>query len=165
MKKYLEQARELALDNTGLLYELAMTAEKTGELDLMESLLRQVIRIDSGFHNAYNALGYSFADRNIRLSEAYDLIREALNLKPNDPFITDSMGWVEFRAGNVDEALRLLQSAFDTGQDAEIAAHLGEVLWTKGQLQKARTVWEQGFKINPKNETLRETMKRFQQKP
>lgn len=165
VKKYLEQARELALDNTGLLYELAMTAEKTGELDLMESLLRQVIRIDSGFHNAYNALGYSFADRNIRLSEAYDLIREALNLKPNDPFIMDSMGWVEFRAGNVDEALRLLQSAFDTGQDAEIAAHLGEVLWTKGQLQKARTVWEQGFKINPKNETLRETMTRFQQKP
>ena len=165
VKKYIEQARELAADNTNMLYELAMSAEKAGELDLMESLLRQIIRMDSGYHNAYNALGYSLADRNIRLSEAYDLIKEALNLKPNDPYIMDSMGWVEFRAGNTDEALRLLQAAFEAGQDAEIAAHWGEVLWTKGQPEKARTIWEQGFKINPKNETLRETMKRFQQKP
>ncbi len=164
VKKYLEQARELAVDNTTMLYELAMTAEKNGELEVMESLLRQVIRIDSGYYNAYNALGYSLADRNVRLSEAYDLVREALNLRPNDPYIMDSMGWVEFRAGNAEEALRLLQSAFDAGQDAEIAAHLGEVWWTQGQLQKAQAIWEQGLKINSANPTLRETLKRFQQK-
>lgn len=165
VQKYLEQARELASDNTDMLYELAMAAEKAGELNLMESFLLQVIRIDASYHNAYNALGYSLADRNIRLREAYDLIKEALTLKPNDPYIMDSMGWVEFRAGNIEEALRVLQSAFDAGQDAEIAAHLGEVLWTKGEPEKARTIWEQGLKINPQNDTLRATLKRFQQKP
>jgi predicted negative regulator of RcsB-dependent stress response len=75
------------------------------------------------------------------------------------------MAWAEFRSGNTDDALHLLQSAFEAGQDAEVAAHLGEVLWTKGQLQEAHTIWEQGLKINPRNETLRETMKRFHHQP
>lgn len=162
IQQYLTQARELIPNDLDDLYELAMKSEKLSQFDTMEAILRQIIRLDASYYNAYNALGYSFAERNIRLPEARALIREALNLKPDDPFITDSLAWVEFRSGNPDEALRLLQSAFDAGKDAEIAAHLGEVLWSKGQIPQANAVWEQGLKINPSNTTLLETLKRLQ---
>lgn len=148
-----------------LLYEQAMLAEKMGKLDDMERLLRQVIATKPDYQHAYNALGYSFADRNIRLPEARDLIKKALALSPNDPYISDSLGWVEFRMGNNAEALRILQAAFKAKPDADIAAHLGEVLWSLGEREQAKTVWKEGLLLNSEDETLLETLKRLRVKP
>lgn len=147
--------------DTDLIYDQAMMAEKLGKLRDMERLLRQVIAQRPEQHHAYNALGYSLADRNIRLPEARQLIQKALEYAPGDPFITDSLGWVEFRMGNQAEALRLLDTAYKTRPDAEIAAHLGEVLWTMGQRERALAIWKEGLLLNAQNETLLETMKRL----
>ncbi len=144
-----------------LLYEQAMVAEKLDNLDEMERLLRQAIAIKPDNQQAYNALGYSLADRGVRLTEARELVRKALEFAPDDPFITDSLGWVEFRAGNLPEALRILQKAFDARPDAEIAAHLGEVLWVMGDRSKAEAIWNEGMALNADNETLVATMKRL----
>lgn len=144
-----------------VVYDLAMMAERLGKLDEMEKLLRQVMEARPDYHHAFNALGYSFADRNIRLPEARQLIQRALEFAPDDPFITDSLAWVEFRAGNLAEALRLLRGAFQARPDAEIAAHLGEVLWAAGERDQAIAVWKEGVGLNPENETLRETMQRL----
>lgn len=151
--------------DTDLMYDQAMLAEKLGNLGEMERLLRQVIAAKPDYHHAYNALGYSFADRNIRLPEAKQLIQKALEFAPGDPFISDSLGWVEFRLGNKAEALRILEAAYKTRPDAEIAAHLGEVLWSLGQRDKAQAVWKEGLLLNNENETLLETLKRFRVKP
>jgi tetratricopeptide (TPR) repeat protein len=142
-------------------YDMAMVAEKLGNLDEMERLLRSVIAIKPDYHHAYNALGYSLADRKIRLPESKKLILKALEFAPGDPFINDSLGWVEFRSGNMYEALRILQEAFKAKPDAEIAAHLGEVLWTIGQQEQALAAFKEGFQINPENETLLDTLKRL----
>lgn len=147
-----------------LLYELAMLAEKLGQLDESERLLRQVIAGKPDFHHAYNALGYSLAERNVRLPEARALILKALESAPDDPFITDSLGWVEFRSGNLAEALRILQVAYKSRPDAEIAAHLGEVLWVSGQRDQALAIWREGAALNADNETLLETLKRLRVK-
>ena len=147
-----------------LIYEHAMTAEKLGKLDDMEQLLRRVIRLKPDYHAAYNALGYSLADRNVRLPEAKELIQKAVAFAPTDPFIRDSLGWVEFRLGNLAESLRLLESAFKAQPDAEIAAHLGEVLWSMGQRERAQAIWQEGKLLNPTNETLLETIKRLRVK-
>ena len=147
-----------------LVYELAMLAEKLGQLDESERLLRQVIAGKPDFHHAYNALGYSLAERNVRLPEARALIMKALESAPNDPFITDSLGWVEFRSGNLQEALRILQAAYKTRPDAEIAAHLGEVLWVSGQREQALAIWREGAALNADNETLLETLNRLRVK-
>ncbi len=145
-----------------LLYDQAMVAEKLGDLADMERLLRRAIEIKPDFHHAYNALGYSLADRNLRLPEARELILKALEFAPGDPYITDSLAWVEFRMGNRAEALRLLEQAYQQRPDAEIAAHLGEVLWTLGQRERATTIWREGLMLNRENETLQETLKRLQ---
>ncbi len=142
-------------------YDQAMMADKLGRLDEMERLLRQVIAAKPDYHHAYNALGYSFADRNIRLPQARQLILKALEFAPNDPYISDSLAWVEFRSGNHDKALAILQQAFKDKPDAEIAAHLGEVLWTMNQHDKAKAVWREGMTLNAENETLLETLKRL----
>jgi tetratricopeptide (TPR) repeat protein len=152
-------------DDTELLYDLAMMAEKLGKLDEMEKLLRQVMAAKPDYHHAYNALGYSLADRNIRLDEARQLVTQALAFAPNDPFIMDSLAWVEYRSGNTAEAIRLLQGAFQARPDAEIAAHLGEVLWSVGQQDQASAIWKEGVGLNPQNETLRETMRRLRGVP
>jgi Flp pilus assembly protein TadD len=131
----------------------------------MEQLLRKVMAAKPDYHHAYNALGYSLADRNIRLNEARELIKQALVYSPDDPFIVDSLAWVEFRSGNATEALRLLQRAYQARPDAEIAAHLGEVLWSLGQREEASAVWSEGTKLNPQNETLRDTMQRLRGNP
>jgi len=144
-----------------LLYDQAMLAEKLERFDEMESLLRQLIAAKPEHHHAYNALGYSLADRNVRLTEARDLVRKALEFAPGDPFISDSLGWAEFRLGNLSEARRILEDAFKARPDAEIAAHLGEVLWTMGQKDRATQVWKEGLKINNDNETLVNTLKRL----
>ena len=167
--KLYERARDQLLqmteeypDELELLYELAMVQEKLGNLSEMEELLRTLMAAKPDDPHAYNALGYSLADHNIRLPEAIELINKALELAPNDPFITDSLAWAQFRSGNIEEALRLLKGAFKDRPDAEIAAHLGEVLWTAQQQQEALLIFREGLKLNPDNETLTQTVKRLQ---
>jgi tetratricopeptide (TPR) repeat protein len=161
----LKEAVDRYPDDSELVYDQAMIAEKIGKPDEMETLLRKVMQAKPDYHHAYNALGYSLADRNIRLTEARELISKALGFAPNDPFIIDSLAWVEFRSGNSTEALRLLTGAFQTRPDAEIAAHLGEVLWATGQRDQANLVWKEGIGLNPNNETLQETMRRLRGNP
>ena len=151
-------------DDIDLLYEQSLVAEKLGSPDEMERLLRRVILLKPDYHQAYNALGYSLADRNIRLPEARELIRKAVDYAPSDPFIKDSLGWVEFRMGNRAEALRIFEAAYKAKPDAEIAAHFGEVLWSLGQRERAVAIWKEGRLINPENEALAETIKRLQVK-
>jgi tetratricopeptide (TPR) repeat protein len=148
-------------NDADLIYEQAILAEKLRQLDVMEKLLRQVIAENPSYYNAYNALGFSLADRNIRLPEAKQLIIKALTFAPDDPFITDSLGWVEFRLGNLASALSYLQKAYKDRADAEIAAHLGEVLWKMKRQDEALKVWREGLSIAPNNETLQETLQRL----
>lgn len=163
--RVLEAANAQLPNDPDLLYELAMMAEKLERLDEMERLLRQVMEIKPEHYHAYNALGYSLAERSQRLSEAKTLIAKALEYAPNEPFIVDSLGWVEYRLGNHAEALRLLRQAYKARPDAEIAAHLGEVLWISGEREEAQTVWREGSSRDPKNEALRDTIKRLKAKP
>jgi len=148
-------------NDVDLMYEQAMLAEKLNQLDAMEQLLRKVIAQNPSYYNAYNALGFSLADRNIRLPEAKQLIVKALTFAPDDPFITDSLGWVEFRMGNLDAALSYLQKAYKDRADAEIAAHLGEVLWKMKRQDEAIKIWREGLNTAPNNETLQETLQRL----
>jgi tetratricopeptide (TPR) repeat protein len=157
----LGQAVQRFGDDTELLYEQAMMAEKLDRLAEMERLLRRVITLKPDNAHAHNALGYSLADRGQRLPEARALIARALELSPGDPFITDSLGWVEFRLGNRDEALRLLRQAYAARPDTEIGAHLGEVLWAMGQRDEARRVWRESRARDASNEVLRETLARL----
>lgn len=161
----LAQANVTFPNDPDLVYDQAMMAEKAGQLQDMENLLRRVIQLKPDSSAAYNALGYSFADRNVRLPEARDLIRKALEFTPNDPFIRDSLGWVEYRLGNRDEAAKIFADAFKAKPDAEIAAHFGEVLWSMGQRDRAIAIWREGQLLNPENETLVETLKRLRVKP
>jgi Flp pilus assembly protein TadD len=136
-------------------------AEKMDRLDEMEGLLRRVIGMKPDNAHAHNALGYSLADRSQRLPEARQLIQRALELSPGDPFITDSLGWVEFRMGNLVEALRLLQQAYAARPDVEIGAHLGEVLWALGRHSEARRIWAESKGRDAANDVLRETLARL----
>ena len=148
-------------DDVDLIYEQSMMLEKLNKLDDMERLLRRVITLKPDHQHAYNALGYSLAERNVRLPEARTLIKKALDLSPGEPSITDSLGWVEYRLGNREEAVRLLRDAYRGQPDAEIAAHLGEVLWVSGKKDEARTVWREGRGRDASNEVLRETLARL----
>ena len=161
MKAVLDEALQRFPDNTDLLYDHAMLAEKLNRLDVMETSLRKIMVIAPKNQNAYNALGYSLAERNIRLEEAYTLIAKALELAPEDPFIMDSMGWALFRLGRLDEAESYLKRALAERPDAEIAAHLGEVLWAKGDRDSARAIWKAQLEANPDNAVLKETVKRL----
>ncbi|MEY3460744.1 MAG: hypothetical protein RLZZ03_397 [Pseudomonadota bacterium] len=160
----LGQAVAGAPQDIELIYEQAMTAEKLNLLADMERLLRRAIEIKPDYAAAYNALGYSLADRNVRLPEAKQLIQKALEFAPADPFIRDSLGWVEFRLGNLQEAARILGDAYKDRPDPEIAAHLGEVLWSLQQRDRALAVWREGHMMNPDNETLQETLQRLRVK-
>lgn len=151
----------MAPDDAELVYDQAMLAEKAGQPDTMEQLLRQVIARQPDYHHAYNALGYSLADRGVRLDEAKQLILKALQFAPNDPFIMDSLGWAEFRLGNKADARKHLEAAFKARPDVEIAAHLGEVLWSMGDKDGATRVWKEGQRASPDNDTLKETLKRL----
>lgn len=148
-------------NDTDLMYEQSMLAEKLNRLDEMERLLRKVIELKPDHHHAYNALGYSLAERKVRLPEAKQLIQKALTLAPGDPFITDSLGWVEYRLGNTQEALRLLREAYKSRPDTEIGAHLGEVLWVSGQTDEARRIWREARGRDAANDVLRETLARL----
>lgn len=161
----LAQASAAAPNDSDLVYDQAMVAEKLNRLDEMERLLRRLIELKPENQNAYNALGYSFADRKIRLDEARTLIQKAVQLAPEDPFIADSLGWVEFRLGNTTEAIRILEAAYKTRPDPEIGAHFGEVLWSAGQKDRAVTIWKEALLSDAENETLQETLKRLRVKP
>lgn len=163
--KVLKTATNRFGNDPDLIYEQAMMTEKVGKFDEMESLLRKVMEIKPDYHHAYNALGYSLAERNQRLPEAKQLIEQALKLAPGEPFIVDSLGWVEFRLGNLAEATRLLRQAHAGRPDAEIAAHLGEVLWSSGARDEARSVFAEAARRDPSNEALRETLDRLKVKP
>jgi len=151
-------------EDLDLRYEVAMMAEKLNRVDEMEKLLRSIIAAKPDFQHAYNALGYALADRNLRLPEARALIVKALEFAPEDPMITDSLGWVEFRMGNKQTALAILQRAFDTKNDPEIATHLAEVHWSLGLKDKAMKIWRDALKSDPKNDLLLETLKRLKVK-
>jgi tetratricopeptide (TPR) repeat protein len=157
----LSQALDKQPEQPDLLYDLALTAEKLERFDLLEAHLRSLIRIRPDHAHAYNALGYSFADRNTRLPEARKLIEKALELAPEDSFIMDSMGWVLYREGDLKGAARELRRAYDGRPDAEIGAHLGEVLWVLGERDEARRIWDESLKAGPENETLQKTIKRL----
>ena len=157
----LAQERKRNPQDVDLMYEQALSAEKLGNLGEMESLLRAVIQLQPDYHAAYNALGYSLAERNVRLPEARALVGKALEFAPNDPFILDSLAWVEFRSGNHAQALRILQEAYLARPDAEIAAHLGEVLWAMNQREEASAAWRKGLDLNASNETLKSTILRL----
>jgi len=159
--KVLAQGNEKYPNDVDLLYEQSMMFEKLNKLDDMERLLRKVIELKPDHQHAYNALGYSLAERNVRLPEARTLIKRALELSPGEPSITDSLGWVEYRLGNHVEAVRLLSDAYRSQPDAEIAAHLGEVLWVSGQLDEARRIWREARSRDAANDVLRETLARL----
>ncbi len=166
-KAYEAQSRAAALapQDNDLAYDRAMLAEKAGRTDEMESLLREIIARKPDYHHALNALGFSMADRGVRLQEAKALINKALEYAPEDPFITDSLGWVEFRLGNTQEALRLLETAFQKQPNAEVAAHLGEVLWTLGERERALAVWREGLRLDKDDTALQSTLKRLGARP
>jgi tetratricopeptide (TPR) repeat protein len=148
----LNRALEKQPDNLDLLYDSAMAAEKLDRIDVVETNLRKLITLKPDHAQAYNALGYTLADRTDRLSEARGYIEKALKLSPEDPFILDSMGWVLYRLGDQKEALGFLQRAYSQRADPEIAAHIGEVMWARGQQQDAEKIWRDASRDNPDNE-------------
>ena len=157
----LESALSKQPDNTELLYETALTSERLGKTDVLEKHLKHLLEIKPDHAHALNALGYSFAERNIRLNEAHQLITHALSLAPQDPFIMDSMGWVLYRQGKLNEALTTLETAYKIKADPEIAAHIGEVLWALNRKDEARTLLRDAAKKNPDNEVLSSAIKKL----
>lgn len=152
-------------DHFELIYELSLLAERLGRDAEMEQLTRELIRIRPNDANGYNALGYALADRNVRLQEARALIEKAIALEPDSAHIQDSMGWVEYRLGNLNAARAWLEKAYRKQADAEIAAHLGEVLWVIGERALAAQYWREGLSLKADNETLQNTLRRFDFKP
>jgi tetratricopeptide (TPR) repeat protein len=157
----LREALQKEPDQPELLYDYALTAEKLERFDVLESNLRKLIEVRPDHAHAYNALGYSFAERNQRLPEARKLIERALELAPDDYFILDSLGWVLYREGDLKGAAEQLRRAYSGRPDAEIGAHLGEVLWVMGERDEANRVWQESLKSGPENETLQKTIQRF----
>lgn len=158
----LERGLKALPDNPELLYDRAMAAEKVNRLDVLERDLRRLIELRPEHAHAYNALGYTLADRTGRIDEAITLLGKALALAPEDPFILDSMGWALYKARRLDESIGYLRRALRGRDDPEIAAHLGEVLWHRGDRDEARQIWQGSLKIHPDNESLREILSRFQ---
>jgi tetratricopeptide (TPR) repeat protein len=156
-----DEALRASPEDADLLYESAMLAEKLGKLEVMEGRLRKLIALKPDYSHAYNALGYSLVDRGVRLDESEDLIRKALELAPEDPFILDSMGWVRFKRGDADDARQYLERAYGLRPDPEIAAHLGEVYWGLGLQDKARKLWSDARAEHPDNAVLKGVLERF----
>lgn len=157
----LSKAVEAHPDSFELLYDRAMAAERIERIDVLEQDLRRVIKMKPDYAHAYNALGYTLADKTTRYDEARELIEKAHKLSPDDPFILDSLGWVHYRLGNTNEALRFLQQAYSARPDPEIAAHLGEVLWKSGQRDEAQKIWRAALSENPNHETLLAVIQKY----
>lgn len=157
----LEKATKSLPDNPDLMYDFALTAERTGKYEIMEDLLNRIIKMKPDFAAAYNALGYSYADRNIKLVEAKNLIETATRLSPEDHYIMDSLGWVYYRLGDLNSASEQLRRAYAVQQDPEIAAHLAEVLWKQGQRDEAQNILDKALSANPDNEVLASTAQKL----
>ena len=157
----LQQALKQYPDDLNLLYSRAMLAEKRNDLEQMERDLRTIIQREPDNAMALNALGYTLSDRTTRYAEAKALIQQAYDLSPDDPAVLDSLGWVNFRLGNLDEAERLLRQALERFPDQEVAAHLGEVLWANGKQREAKKIWGTFLKENPDSPILRKTILRL----
>lgn len=159
----LDQGLDLLPDYPELLYDRALAADKIGQFDILEKDLKRLIEIRPDNAHAYNALGYSYAERGLHLPEALKLIKKAVELLPDDPYIMDSLGWVYYRMGNLMEGLNYLNRAFALSQDSEIAAHLGEILWVQGAQEDAENIWRSALEKDPGNEILLDTIKRLKQ--
>ncbi|MDP1557399.1 MAG: tetratricopeptide repeat protein [Nitrosomonas sp.] len=157
----LDSGLENLPDYPELLYDRALAADKIGKFELVEQDLRKLIQLRPDSAHAYNALGYSLAERGVRLPEALRLIKKAVALSPEDAYIMDSLGWVYYRMGNIKDGLNYLNLAFAARPDPEIAAHLGEVLWVQGAKENAIEIWQSALEGHPDNEVLLETMKRL----
>ena len=157
----LEKGLEQFPESPNLLYDEAMAAEKIGEIDKSEKSLKKLIQLQPNFAQAYNALGYTLVEHTTRYDEALPLLEKALELSPEDPYILDSMGWLQYRMGNVPSSLEYLRRAFSGHRDPEIAVHLAEVLWTQGKHGEARKLLQSSLKENPGNEILAKSLKKF----
>ncbi len=157
----LQKATETLPNHPDLLYGTAMMADKVGKPEVFEQLMRKVIQIDPDHAQAYNALGYSYLERNMRIPEAVGLVEKALQLAPDDASIMDSVGWGYYRSGKMDDSVKMLKRAFAGNPDPEIAAHLGEVLWMRGDKQEAKKIWQDSLKANPDNAPLQAAIKKF----
>jgi tetratricopeptide (TPR) repeat protein len=147
--------------NTDLLYARALVAERLGRIDQLEEDLKIILKTEPDNAHALNALGFTLADQTKRYDEAYVYLKRAIEIMPEDPAIIDSLGWVQYRLGNYDEAVRLLRTALSRFDDPEIAAHLGEVLWVSGNQQEARGIWKEALKKSPDDPMLLKVMQRF----
>jgi tetratricopeptide (TPR) repeat protein len=156
-----DQALAIHRDNEDLLYSRALVAEKNNRIDLAEQDMRRILEIDPENVRALNALGYTLADRTDRYEEAFEFIQQAYARKPDDPAIIDSMGWVNYRLGNLEEARNFLQQAWDMTRDGEIGAHLGEVMWMQGDRDDARRIWKESQESSPDNPVLQKVLDRF----
>jgi len=159
--QWLKDHLEKLPDNPDLLYGTAMMADRLGKSDEFEQLIRKLIKVKPDYPHAYNALGYSLLERNIRIPEAVALVEKALQLAPDDAAIMDSVGWGYYRSGKLDESIEMLRRALSATPDPEIAAHLGEVLWVRGDKKEAKKVWRDSLKANPGNEVLKSVMNKF----
>ncbi len=159
--KVLEKADADLPDTPEIKYDLAMLYERQGRYDDFERLMRRIIELSPDNANAYNSLGYTFADRNINLDEAEELLEQALELEPDNPYILDSVGWYLYRTGDFSGAVEYLRRSWFQLPSAEVAAHLGEVLWMMQRKDEARDIWKQGLQQEPDNEVLLKTIKRF----
>lgn len=161
----LSEALEEKVDNIELLYSRAMVAERNGDLAQLETDLRRILELDPENINALNALGYTFADHHYNLTEALELVQKARELSPDNPAIADSLGWVYFRLGDLEQAEQLLHEAFSKIEDHEIAAHYGELLWLQGNKEQALEVWHKGYQSQPNSPLLEKTFKRLKISP
>jgi tetratricopeptide (TPR) repeat protein len=152
-------------DSTKLLYSRGLLAEKLGNIDQLETDLRHIISLSPNNAEAINALGYTLANKTDRIDEALSLIKQALELAPNNPAIIDSLGWAYYRRGDLDQAVELLQQAFNAFPDHEVAAHLGEVLWQLKRNSDAKSVWQKGLEQKPDSSIIKETLQRFNLDP
>lgn len=157
----LEQGLVKLPNHPDLLYEAAMLADKLGKYEASEKFLRKLIQLKPDHAHAYNALGYSLLERNVRVAEAVALVEKALQLTPDDHAIMDSVGWGYYRAGRLDESIAMLRRAYAGNQDPEIAAHLGEVLWIRGDKAEAASIWQDSLKAHPDSGPLLSVMKRY----
>jgi tetratricopeptide (TPR) repeat protein len=157
----LNKALEKLPNHTDLLYDTAMMADKVGKQDVFEQLMRRLIKLKPDHAQAYNALGYGLLERNERIPEAMKLVEKALQLAPDDASIMDSVGWGYYRSGKLDESVKMLRRAYTSNANPEIAAHLGEVLWMRGDKAEAKKIWQDSLKENAGNEELQAVIKKF----
>jgi tetratricopeptide (TPR) repeat protein len=148
-------------NNIQLLFLRSVYSQEINDLALMEEDLRRIIQLNPNNPVAYNSLGYTLADRTDRFNEAYELIKRAFELAPNDAAIIDSLGWVQYRLGMYEEAIENLDRAYELFPDHEVAAHLGEVLWVTGERTQARSIWRKALESQPNSEFIRSTMERL----